>query len=94
MLCPWLKRLLIGEKSVVHLPVLPLLSCAVGRFSGFECLRMNRFQRKTEKYVSDYSRVDIFLLDLWGRLTGVPGAERSLVIRKLDQSQFGRALPQ
>jgi len=71
----------------MHLPEFCLFACAVGCLGGFECLFVDRFQRKVADDILQLSGLDILPLDLGQRLTDVAGAEGSLVIGEIDERQ-------
>ena len=81
--------LLVREESTVHLPVLALIAGAVSRLGSLEGLLVNRLQREVADNVPQRAGLDVVSLDLRVRLTDVPGAERSLVIRELDERDLG-----
>ena len=76
----------------MHLPEAVLLGRAVGRLGGLEGLRVDALERQVEHDIADLAGVDILLFDLRVRLTDVPGAVRSLVVRELDEGQLGGRL--
>ncbi len=79
---------MVGKELIVHLPVFPLIACAVGCFMGFEGLFVNGFYGKVAKDILDLTRVDVISLDLRQRHTDVPGAVRSLVIGEVHERQL------
>lgn len=54
------QHFLIGKEPVVHLPVLSLLSGAVGRLVRLECLGMDRLDGKVAEDVFDLAGRDVF----------------------------------
>src|SRR2546426_12390997 len=84
---------LIREQAIVHLPVLSLLTRAVGRLGGLERIRMQRLEGKVAKDVLQLPGDDVVPLDLRGCLSGVPSAEGALVVRELDQGEHGGVAP-
>ena len=89
---PGLEILLVLEQTSVHLPVLVLILGAVGGLRGLEGQRVHPLQGHVQGHVAKLAGLDVFLGDLRGRLTDVPGAVRSLIVRELDQGQLGRGL--
>ena len=85
---PGLELLLVGEQPIVHLPVLSLLAGASSRLRGLEGVFVDRFQRVVPPDVLQFPGGDVFLVDLRGRLTDVPGTEGSLVVGEFDQRQL------
>ena len=73
----------------MHLPVLPLFPGAVGRLMRFQCLLVDGFQGEVQKDVLHLACIDIVLLDLRYRPTGVPTTEGSLVVGKFNDRDFG-----
>ncbi len=71
---------MIGIEPVVHLPIFPLLACAVGRLVRFECLWMDGFYGKVAKDILHLTGFDVILFDLGQRRTDVPGTKGSLVV--------------
>ncbi len=82
---------LVGEEEVVHLPELPLVFGAVGREGGPESVLVDR-ERHVHLDQTELSGLYELFFDLCRRLTGVPGAERSLIVGELDEGEFGRCL--
>ncbi len=72
----------------MHLPVISLVSGAVGRFMGFKGLFVDRYQWEVAEDVFDLTRFDVISFDLGQRHTDVPGAVRSLIIGEVDNRQF------
>ena len=77
---PGFQRLLVGEEPVVHFPVFPLFSRAVTHLRRLDGQLVDRLEGEVHEHVFELSGCDVFLIDLRGRLTDVPGAVRSLVI--------------
>ncbi len=73
----------MSKETVVHLPIISLVSGAVGRFVCLQSVGMDRFNRKVVNNVFDLSGFDVVFFDLRQRLTDVPGTERSLIVRKV-----------
>ena len=80
---------LVGEESVVHLPVFALLARAVRGLGCLERQRVDGFERKVPDDVLELAGRDVVPFELGVRLTDVPAAERSLVVGEVDQRQLG-----
>ena len=88
---PWLEGSLVLEESVVHLPVHSLVASAMSGFSGLESLLVNPLEWHIQGDVTDLAAIYELGGNLRGRLTDVPGAVWSLIVRELDQRELGRA---
>ncbi len=75
---------MVGKEPGVHLPVFTLLGGAVGGLGHFESIGVKLLNRKIPENVLDLARLNVLLLDPGQRLTDVPGAKRSLVVREID----------
>src|SRR3989454_3260487 len=84
---------LIRKQAIVHLPVLSLLTRAVGRLGRLERIRMQRLEGKVAKDVLQLPGGDVVPLDLRGCLSCVSAAEGALVVRELDQGEHGGVAP-
>ncbi len=73
----------------MHLKVFPLLSGALGRLGGLECVLVDGFEGELAEDVFNLPCLDVLLLDLRPRLTDVSGAEGSLVIGEVNQRDLG-----
>jgi len=84
--------LLIRKETIVHLPELVLVACAAGRLGRLECVFMDGFQGEIQDDIFHLAGLDVLVLDLGQRLTDVPGAEGSLVIREIDKRDLRQLL--
>ncbi len=78
----------------MHLPIFSLVGGAVGGLARFEGIGVKLLNRKIPENILDLARLDVLLLDLGQRLTDVPGAKRSLVVGKIDDSHLSVFLAQ
>ena len=74
---------LMREEALVHGPERAAVPGAVGRLGGLEGVGVDGLERKIANHVPDAPGLDVRLLDLGHRLTDVPRAKRSLVVREL-----------
>ena len=84
-----LQLLLIGEQALVHLPAFPLIVGTPKRLGGFAGKFVNRLQREVARHIFELPRRNVFLLELWQRLTDVSGTEGSLVVGEFDERERG-----
>ena len=81
---------MIGEQYIVQLPILILVPCASGGFSGFPCMGMDTVKRKILKYNLDF--VFVGLTD-FGEFRLNSSAVRSLIVRELNNRDWCSGRP-
>lgn len=79
---------LILKEFVMHLPEFTLVSGTGTCFGSLESLLVEP-ERKVEEIISDFTRINVIFDNLRDRLTDVSRTERSLVVRKLNDREFG-----
>ncbi len=75
------------KEETIHLPKFILVAGTVSRFCGLKGIFMES-QWKVADYIFDLAGLDIFLLNLWQRLTDVSAAEGSLKVREFHESNL------
>lgn len=84
-----LELLLLLEQEVVHGPVVPLVSGAMGCFRNFAGLRMEAGEGQVPPYIAHLSGLDIVPLQKRLRSLRKSATEGALIIGEFDQGQRG-----